>query len=362
MLYTRRDIGKIALAAGAASRLVAAGKPNSNFGGVQIGAITYSYRQLPNSNDANQVLQYVVDSNISAIELMGPVAESYAGAPSSGRGGFGGGGGGGQGRGQGRGAGAPGGAPQTAGGGPGAGGPGGPGGGGGRGRGGRAPLTPEQQAAQQKAAEDLKKWRLAASMDKYKELRKMYNDAGVNIYAYKLEPRPNMSDEEYEYIFNVAAALGANHVTLELSDDDVFLKRVGDFAAKRGMLVAYHAHLQASMTAWDKALELSKGNALNLDCGHFVAATGESPVPLILKRHDRIASMHLKDRRKQGTEGGDNLAWGKGDTPLKDILQAMRKNQYKFPASIEYEYQTPEGSDVIAEMKKCVQYCKDALA
>jgi sugar phosphate isomerase/epimerase len=214
----------------------------------------------------------------------------------------------------------------------------------------------------QKAAEDLKKWRLAASMDKYKELRKMYNDAGVAIYAYKLEPRPNMSDEEYEYIFNVAAALGANHVTLELSDDDAFLKRVGDFAAKRGMLVAYHAHLQASMTAWDKALELSRGNALNLDCGHFVAATGESPVPLILKRHDRIASMHLKDRRKQGTEGGDNLAWGKGDTPLKDILLTLKKNRYTFPASIEYEYPTPEGSDVITEMKKCVQYCKNALA
>src|SRR5690349_15386501 len=255
MLYTRRDIGRIGLGGGAAG-LIAAPKPNSNFDGVQIGAITYSYRALPNSNDANQVLQYVLDSGISAIELMGPVAESFAGAPSGGgRGGFGGGGGlgGGQGRGQGRGAGGAG-APDGA---PGA----GPGGGG-RGRGGRAPLTPEQQAAQQKAAEELKKWRLSVSMDKYKEMRKMYNDAGVSIYAYKLEPRPNMSDEEYDYIFNVAEALGANHVTLELSNDEAFLKRVGDFAARRHMLVAYHAHLQASMTAWDQALDLSKGNAL----------------------------------------------------------------------------------------------------
>jgi sugar phosphate isomerase/epimerase len=322
MLYTRRDVGKIALAAGAALKLKGADKPNSKFNGVQIGAITYSYRQLPESNDAKQVLQYVVDSNISAIELMGPVAESYAGAPSSGRGGFGG----------------------------------------GRAPGGRAPLTPEQQAAQQKSADELKAWRLSASMDKYKELRRMYNDAGVSIYAYKLEPRPNMSDEEYEYIFNVAEALGANHVTLELSNDEAFLKRVGDFAAKRHMLVAYHAHTQANMTAWDRALDLSPGNAINLDCGHYFAGTGESPIPLILKRHDRIASMHLKDRRKQGAPGGDNLAWGKGDTPLKEILQTMKKNRYTFPASIEYEYQTPDGSDVISEMKKCVQYCKDALA
>lgn len=336
MLYSRRDVGKIALAAGAALKLKGAAKPNSNFNGVQIGAITYSYRQLPNSNDAKQVLEYVLASNISAIELMGPVAENFAGAPSAGRGGFGGG-------------------PAPA---RGAGGPGGPGG---RGRG-RVPLTPEQQAAQQQAAEELKKWRLAASMDKYKELRSMYNDAGVTIYAYKLEPRPAMSDEEYDYIFNVAEALGANHVTLELSNDDAFLKRVGDFAAKRHMLVAYHAHTQATMTAWDRALDLSPGNAINLDCGHYFAGTGESPVPLILKRHDRIASMHLKDRRKQGTPGGDNLPWGKGDTPIKEILQTMKTNHYTFPASIEYEYQTPEGSDVLTEMRKCVQFCKDALA
>jgi sugar phosphate isomerase/epimerase len=337
MLYTRRDLGRVALAAGAAAKLVGAGKPNSKFSGVQIGAITYSYRSLPGSNDARQVLQYVLDSNISAIELMGPVAENYAGAPSGGRGGFGGGPGGGQ---------------QL---------PAAAGGPGGQGRGGRAPLTPEQQAAQQKAAEDLKKWRLSVSMDKYKELRKMYNDAGVTIYAYKLEPRPTMSDEEYDYIFNVAQALGASHVTLELSNDEAFLKRVGDFAARRHMRVAYHAHTQATMTAWDRALELSHGNAINLDCGHYFAGTGESPVPLIVKRHDRIASMHLKDRRKQGTPGGDNLPWGKGDTPLKAILETMKENKYAFPASIEYEYQTPEGSDVLTEMRKCVQFCKDAL-
>src|ERR1035437_7310482 len=127
MLYTRRDIGMLALAAGTASRLWAA-KPNSNFGGVQIGTITYSFRELPSG--AEDILKDCLDCGISAIELMSNTAEMYAGAPSQvGRG--------------------PGGGRE----------PGGPGGPGGRGRGpggGRPPMTPEQQAAQQKAAEEMK--------------------------------------------------------------------------------------------------------------------------------------------------------------------------------------------------------------
>ena len=81
MFYTRRDIGKIAVAASGGARLLAA-KPNSVIGGVRIGIITYSFRALPSS--ADDVLKYCLDCGISAIELMSNVAESYAGAPAPG--------------------------------------------------------------------------------------------------------------------------------------------------------------------------------------------------------------------------------------------------------------------------------------
>ena len=108
----------------------------------------------------------------------------------------------------------------------------------GGGAGGRAPLTPEQQAQQASRAAGLKKWRLSVSMDKYKQLRKMYNDAGVQIYCLKLESNSTMSDEEYEYIFHAAEAMGANHVTFELSDNLEFTRRIGDFAARKHMVAA----------------------------------------------------------------------------------------------------------------------------
>lgn len=40
-------------------------KPNSKFGGVQIGAITYSFRSMP--HDIDQLLQFCIDANVSAI-------------------------------------------------------------------------------------------------------------------------------------------------------------------------------------------------------------------------------------------------------------------------------------------------------
>ena len=56
------------------------GKPNSMINGVQIGVITYSFRSMPDQS-AEATLQYVKDCGISAIELMGEPAESYAGMP-----------------------------------------------------------------------------------------------------------------------------------------------------------------------------------------------------------------------------------------------------------------------------------------
>src|SRR6476660_7892669 len=91
MSHTRREFGKLALAGLPAAALLgrtetifgafAQAKPNSLINGVQIGTITYSYRSMPDQT-AEATLKYIVDSGISAIELMGGPVESFAGAPS----------------------------------------------------------------------------------------------------------------------------------------------------------------------------------------------------------------------------------------------------------------------------------------
>jgi len=287
-----------------------AGKPNSNFGGVQIGTITYSYRDLPGS--AEDILKYVVQSGISSIELMGGPVEQFAGLPAVV--------------------------------------------GGGR----RGQMTDEQRKAVEKSREDQLQWRLSVSMDKFQALRKLYNDAGVNIHIVKFGSigDGNMSDGEIDYYFNVAKALGANGITRELSEDAA--KRLGPIADKHKIMIGFHNHTQMTPQTYEgPILSYGKYLGINFDIGHYVAGTNQDPIPIIEKYHDRMLSLHLKDRK---VNNGPNMPFGQGDTPVALVLQMLKREKWTFPADIELEYPVPQGSDSVKETAKCVQFCKEALA
>ena len=274
------------------SRAASVAKPNSNFNGVQIGVITYSYRSLPGT--AEDVLKHVTQCGISSIELMGGPAEQFAGAP-----------------------------------------------------------------AGKKRGKSLLDWRLSASMDRFQALRKMYNDAGVNIHIVKFGDigNANMPDEQIEYYFQVAKALGARGITREISEPAA--QRLGPIADKHKIMIGFHNHTQLTPTLYDgEILSYGKYLGINLDIGHYVAGTNQCPIELIEKHCDRILSLHLKDRKK---DKGSNMPFGQGDTPVALALQYMKKNKLTFPADIELEYKVPEGSDAVQEVTKCVQFCREAL-
>jgi sugar phosphate isomerase/epimerase len=364
-LYTRRDFGRLALAglpaaalfarpgsAGAAFALQA--KPNSVWGGVPFGVFA-PYRFGPEASDLDGALKALVRLGVSQTELSNAVVERYAGAPQA------------PARAGGAGAAAPAaaapalapapaaipctnGVPTPAAATPGAG-----------GGNGRAAQSPEQQAAARAQAEAISAWRTTVPMSKFTDVRRKFSDAGVTIYAYRFTFTAPMSDAEYDYAFNAAKALGATQITMELPGDPKLSKRIGDAAAKHQVNVGYHLHTTASMTAWDEAIAQSPRNGLQLDIGHYVAGTGQSPVPLIEKHHARIWSMHLKDRKKLCHDRSENMPWGQGDTPIKDVLQTLKKNRWAIPAGIEFEYLVPDGSTWEAEIAKCVAYGKAAL-
>ncbi len=279
-------------------------RTGSFINGVQIGVITYSFRDLPDQS-AEATLQYVKDSGISAIELMGGPAETFAGAPKNPvdfRKIF----------------------PLM------------------RKRNNKETLTADEQKmledadTQRKAYQaEMAKWRLSVPMEKFEQVRKMYNAAGVQVYAFKPDAfGMQNTDADIDYGLRAARALGASHVTLEHPANDAHTLKLGRMAEKYGLKIGYHGHEQQTPTFWDTALGQSPANALNLDLGHFVAAGNTDPLGIIRAKHDRIASMHIKDRQTPAN-GKGNLPWGTGNTPIADALRLMRDQKYAFPATIE---------------------------
>ncbi|MDO6516558.1 sugar phosphate isomerase/epimerase family protein [Zobellia uliginosa] len=306
-------------------------KPNSRFNGVQVGVITYSFRSMEDQS-AEATLKYILDCGINAIELIGDPAETFAGRPENklDRSVFSG-------------------LMRKK-------------------RSGsisddEARQLAEIQAEQAAYNAQVSQWRKTVDMKKFEKFRKMYNRAGVDIYAFK--PRntfgKNNSDADIDWGMKTAKVLGASHVTVEHPSDDATTLRLGNFAEKHGIYIAYHGHEQQTPTLWDTALKQSKYNALNLDLGHFVAAGNTAPLEMIKSKHEHIKSMHLKDRQTP-EHGKGNLVWGSGDTPLAGALQLMRDEKYAFPGTIELEYNVPEGSNAVAEVQKCVAFCEKALS
>jgi hypothetical protein len=39
----------------------------------------------------------------------------------------------------------------------------------------------------------------------------------------------------------------------------------------------------------------------------------------------------------------------------------VKKNRWNSPASVELEYDIPKDSDAVKEVRKCVEYCRNAL-
>ena len=322
------------------SRAFGAKMIDSKFGGVQIGAITYSFNRIA-SPDPEAIIKAYVEIGLGEAELMSNHCEALAGAPAMPA--FGRGGGAGR---------APAGAPGGAAGQPPA-----------KGGGGRAPLTPEQQAERDAATAKLAQWRASTNAGTWKAVTKKFNDAGVAVALLCYNMQDSMKDEDIEYGFGMAKGLGVKGITT--STTLTMAKRIAPIADKHKLMVGYHGHdatndpnQTATLESYDTLMAYGKYNGINLDIGHFTAA-GYDAVAFIKQHHDKITNLHVKDRKKNH---GPNVAvWGTGDTPIKDVMQLLKKEKYGFPANLELEYPIPEGSDIIAEAKKCLAYVKSCL-
>ena len=221
-------------------------------------------------------------------------------------------------------------------------------------------LTQGHMEPKNVSREQLRKWRLEVSLDQFRAVGQKFRDAGIEVYAYHYSFKEDFTDPEIERGFQMAQALGARYITA--SSNVSTSPRIDPLAQKYKMRVGMHNHSNIKpnefATPDDFAAAMrgrSKFIAMNLDIGHFTAA-GFDAVKYLAEHHADILTLHIKDRKKNQ---GENVPFGQGDTPIKQVLALLRDKKYKIPANIEYEY---KGSDTVAEVRKCLDYCKQALS
>ena len=219
-----------------------------------------------------------------------------------------------------------------------------------------------QIAPESLTRDQLRAWRVKTPMNYFRGVRQRFADAGLTIYAYNYSPKADYTDEELDLGFQAAKALGARIITSSTTLD--VAKRILAFAESHRMVVAMHGHSNtsdpnefATPQSFTAALGMSRYFKINLDIGHFTAA-GFDAVAYLGEHHADITNLHIKDMLWRKPES--YVPWGTGDTPIRAVLQLLKRERWPIRAYLEYEY--PSARTPIEEMKTCLAFAKGALA
>jgi len=211
------------------------------------------------------------------------------------------------------------------------------------------------------ARDSLRAWRLSPPAGYYRGIRKELDDAGVSVFTYYVNFDDSYTDAEIDATFEGAKILGARGCVgsfgLAVS------RRLVSFPGRHGMFLGLHNHdnlsdpdAYASEASMVTGLSLSSDFKMMLDVRHFTAADGDC-VGFLERHHDRMAGMHVGDRRKHN---GRSAPFGEGDAPIIELLRMVRDNRWPIVALLEFEHGTlrPE----VEEVDLMFDYCKRAVA
>ena len=222
-------------------------------------------------------------------------------------------------------------------------------------------LTKEQKVA-------ISQWRETADMKPLEDFRAEYEAAGIGVHIVKFGDIgcPWMySWKEAEYMFKATRALGARVITREVpkvaewADFKSVAEKLIPLMNEYDVDIAFHNHAQIAANTYDGVLlGYSDHFKINFDIGNYVAANDDDPLAFVKKYADRIASIHVKDRKRSN---GPECPFGTGDTPLAGLFAILKSEKIDTPCDIEVEFPIPPGSDAVRETGNCREFCRKAI-
>ena len=217
--------------------------------------------------------------------------------------------------------------------------------------------------AYQKSRAQLREWRLSpAALDRAREVRKTFQDAGLNLFSMSNTFADDVTDAEIDAMFRQMRELGIG--LFQTNQTRVSMgPRLVPFVEMYKIRPAFHTHAEvsdpneiASVESLQRLMNMSTEFRICLDIGHFTAGNND-PVAYLREHHERITHIHVKDRKRNG---GPNVEWGTGDTPIKPCLGLIRDNRYPIYCIVEREFQG--AGTALEQTRQDLEYMKNALA
>ena len=207
-----------------------------------------------------------------------------------------------------------------------------------------AQITPDYM----KTRQALRAWRIALPLDRFKEVRRKFDAAKLNLFSYVYTIDDHMTDAEIEAAFRQLHALGVPMFTTNQTRVGMG-PRIAPLSEKYNIKAAWHPHAEiqdpnevATPASMEKLLAMSKSFVINLDIGHFAAGNNDV-LAFLKKHHERIAHLHVKDRKR---DKGPNVQLGTGDTPITESATLIRDERWPIMLILEREYRDAPGSPV----------------
>ena len=173
--------------------------------------------------------------------------------------------------------------------------------------------------------------------NKRESLLRLFGKHGIKILSYSATGR---DESEWKAIFKFAKQMGVQIITCEPKSEH--LDMVEQLANEYEINVAIHNHPKPR-SYWDpemvtEALE-GRGKRMGAcpDIGHWIRS-GIDPVEALRKLEGKIINIHFKDLNQAGIREAHDVIWGTGVLNMEAVLRELKRQNYKGPITIEYEY------------------------
>lgn len=165
------------------------------------------------------------------------------------------------------------------------------------------------------------------------------------------------TQEEWVQIFDFAKDMGITTIVTEA--DSTQLNFIEPMCEKYDIKIALHNHPKPSIY-WNPDFTMaqiakrSKYIGVCTDLGHWLRS-GLNPMESLKKYEGRILTIHAKDLvpHVDASKGFHDVPWGTGISNFSGLMHELKRQGYKGPISVEYEYHWENSFE---EVKESVDY------